>query len=100
MRRCPSRATSKEYAAGYRRAYAFTAPSCGLRYVPEERQRSLRDPGDVLAPRGVAQEEAGRRIHHVLERRAIETTDHSLLVIKTFGFEPVRDFLFHVRTCR
>src|SRR5207247_8189738 len=82
------------------RACGFTAPSCGLRYVPEEGQRSLGDPGDVLAPGRVGQEETRRRIHDVLKRCAIETTDRSLLVIETFGIEPIRDFLFHRRACR
>src|ERR1700730_1927992 len=77
------------------RPCGFTAPSCGLRHAPEERQRPLCDTGDVLAPRRVAREEAGRRIDYVLERRFVETLGRGLLLIEIPGFEPCRDFLFY-----
>src|SRR5207244_4401341 len=73
----------------------FTAPSCGLRHAPEERQRPLCDTGDVLAPRRVAQEKAGRRIDNILERRLVEALHRSLLLIQILRFEPGRDLLFH-----
>src|SRR5258708_31266517 len=98
-RRSPSRAWSRECAGGYTRPSGFTAPSCGLRHAPEEGQRPLLHTGDVLAPRRVAQEEAGRRIDDVVERRLVETFDRGLLLIEVLGFEPCRDFLFHRFAC-
>src|SRR2546421_6095531 len=77
------------------RACRFTAPSCGFRYAPEEGQRPLHNTRDVLAPRRVTQEEAGRRIDDVIESRLVEASGHSLLLIEVFGVEPCHDFLFH-----
>src|SRR3954462_9860206 len=41
---------------------------CGLRHVPEERQRTFYDAADVLAPRLIGQEEPSRCEHDVVER--------------------------------
>src|SRR5579871_1302023 len=71
-----------------------TARSGGFRYTPGERHRPLHDAGDVLAPRGIAQEKAGGRVNDVLERRFVETGDRGLFLIEAFGIEPGRDFLF------
>src|SRR5580692_3294834 len=71
----------------------FTAASRGLRYAPEERQRPLHDPRHVLAPGGVAQEKARRRINDVFHRSFIEAADRGLLLVEALGAEPRRDFL-------
>ena len=70
-----------------------------LRHAPEERQRPLDDAGDVLAPRLVAEEEAGRRIDHVIERRLVEPRHRRLLLVEVLGVEPGQHFLLHVGHC-
>src|ERR1700730_14795886 len=77
------------------RPCGFTAPSCGLRHAPEERQRPLCDTGDVLAPRRAAQEEAGRRIDYVLVPRFVGSRGRGLPLIEFPGFEPCCAFLSH-----
>src|SRR4051812_14377666 len=64
------------------------AASRRLAHVPEERQRPLHDTADVLAPRLIAEEETGRRIHHVVERGLVETFYRGLFLIEVFGVEP------------
>src|SRR5579872_2269924 len=74
--------------------------SGGLRHAPAERHRPLDDSGHVLAPRGVTQEEAGRRINDILERGLVEPADGGLFLIESPGVEPCRDFLFDGFTIR
>src|SRR3954463_5740695 len=78
----------------------FARWSCGFRHAPEERQRTLDDARDVLAPGRVAQEEAGRRVDHVLQRRLVETAHRGLLLVEILGLEPGGDFLFRAGAIR
>src|ERR1700676_3749348 len=74
--------------------------SRSLSYTPEEGQRSLHDASDVLAPSLILQEEAGRRVDHVLERGLVEPADRGLLLVERLGLEPGRHLRFdlgHVR---
>src|SRR3954453_17479017 len=60
---------------------AIARASRRLRHAPEERDRSLSDAGDVLAPRLVGEEEAGRRVDDVVERGLVEAAGGGLLLI-------------------
>src|ERR1700676_3496522 len=74
--------------------------SYGLADTPKEGQRPFHDAGDVLAPGLILQEEAGRRLDHVLERGLVEPSDRRLLLVERLGLEPGRHLrfdLWHVR---
>src|SRR5438067_2502455 len=75
-----------------------TAPSCGLRHAPEERQRPLHDAGDVAAPGRIAEEEAGRCIDDVFEGGLVDPGDRRLFLVDSLGVEPGRDLFFRGRT--
>src|SRR5215217_9243234 len=71
-----------------------------LRLAPEERQRAFADAGDVLAPRLVGEEEAGRRVDDVVERGLVEAAGGGLFLFEVLGVEPGRHFLLDVRDVR
>src|SRR5215831_18881300 len=62
--------------------------SWGLAHPPEEGQRSFADAVHVRAPSVVLQEEAGRRVDHVLERGAVQVAHRGLFLIKACGVVP------------
>src|SRR5262249_18642285 len=76
------------------------AESNSLADAPEEGQWSLDDPADVPAPSLILQEEPGRRIHHVLARRFVETADRSLLLVQRLCLVPGVDLDLDLRDCR
>src|SRR4051812_8925311 len=73
---------------------------CGLRHVPEERQRTFYDAADVLAPRLIGQEEPSRCEHDVVERRLVETARGGLFLIERLRIEPGGHFLLDLGNIR
>lgn len=49
--------------------------------APEERERSLRDAGEVLVPCVIAKVPAERRAHHFLQRRFVQPTGSGRFVV-------------------
>src|SRR5215469_18110297 len=68
--------------------------------APEERQWPLADSGNVLAPCLILQEEAGRRLNHVVERSLIEATDRDPLLVERLRLEPGRHLCLNLRDVR
>src|SRR5215212_1190382 len=71
-----------------------------LRHAPEERQRAFADARDVLAPRLVGEEEAGRRVDDVVERGLVEAAGGGLFLLEVLGVEPGGHLLLDVRDVR
>src|SRR5258708_20053908 len=63
---------------------------CSRRFgdTPEERQGTLDDAGDVLAPGLIAQEEPGRRVDHAVERGLVEPSNGRFLLVEGLGRVP------------
>src|ERR1700736_2008732 len=74
--------------------------SYGLANTPKEGKRPFHDAGNVLAPSLILQEEAGRRIDHVLKRGLIEPADRGFLLVERLGLEPGRYLRFDLRHVR
>src|SRR5439155_25959578 len=72
----------------------------GLGYVPEERQRAFHDAADILAPRMISQEEAGRCEYDIVERGLVETPRRGLFLLERLRIEPGGHFLLNVRNIR
>src|ERR1043166_4080756 len=85
-----SRSMRGEAARHRRRA----APSYRLAHAPEERQRSLRDAGQTLAPRVVAQVPADRGVDHVVEEGLVEPARGSISIIERRRIRPGGDRRF------
>src|SRR6516162_10615318 len=78
----------------------IAAASSDLADAPEERQRPLDDAAHVLAPGLVAEEEAGRREDHVVERGLVEPPYRCFLLVQVLGLIPSRHLRFDLRHVR
>src|SRR5262249_25849595 len=78
-------------------AAGLRATSNRLVHSPEERQRALRNPADVLAPGKIPEIHAERDINHVVERGPVQPTRNKLLFIERLGIVPSRDLGFDFR---
>src|SRR5262249_7865350 len=74
--------------------------SRGLAHAPEERQRPLRDAGDVRAPGLMGEEETGRSVDRVLAGGLVEAADCGLLFVEIACLVPGRDLGFDLRAGR
>src|SRR5262249_24464831 len=83
-----------------RRSIAGPIRSNRLGNTPEERQRSLRDPADVLAPGIIPQIHAERRIDRLIERDLVQPPRNKLLFIERLGVVPRRDLGFDLGNIR
>src|SRR5262249_25847057 len=78
----------------------MTAASGDLADAPEERQRPLDHAAHVLAPGLVAEEEAGRRVNHVVEGGLVEPPYRGFLLVQGLGLIPSRHLRFDLRHVR
>src|SRR5262249_47862397 len=76
------------------------ATSNRLVHSPEERQRTLRNPADVLAPGKIPEIHAERDINHVVDRGPVQPTHNELLFIERVGIVPSHDLGFDFRDVR
>src|SRR5262249_15727012 len=76
------------------------AMSNRLSHSPEERQRPLRNPADVLAPGKISEAHAERGVDHVVERGLVQPTRDQLLFIERLGIVPGCDLGFDFRDIR
>src|SRR5262252_9878650 len=76
------------------------ATSNRLIHSPEEWQRPLRNPADVLAPGKIPKIHAERNIDHVVERGLVQPTRNELFFIERLGIVPSRDLGFDFRDVR